>query len=168
MISAHYVRMNSPIPKALLLARPLLLPLAGKWAKAQETRILTSGSPLPEQNLADARSAGVNFPEKIRLLAVDEIPLPDNLILRLASHSMRLITKDTDGLTLRYGIFITKDCLNDRKLIAHECIHTAQYERLGGFTQFLDRYLTECIEIGYPEAPMEQEAVLGAKRIVGG
>ena len=81
--------------KALLLARPILLPLAEKWAKEQEILILKSGSPLPEENLADARAAGVNFPEKIRLLAVDEIPLPDNPILRQASHSMNLITKDT-------------------------------------------------------------------------
>jgi hypothetical protein len=34
-----------------------------------------------------------------------------------------------------------------------------QYERLGGLQQFLQQYLHECITIGYPAAPMEQEAV---------
>lgn len=160
--------MNSLIIKMLLLLRPLLLPLAGKWAKEQEALILASGSPLSGQNLVDAKVVGVNSPEKIRLLAVDEIPLPKNPILQFASRSMHLITKDTAGLTLRYGIFIRKDYWGHRELIAHECIHTAQYERFGGFTQFLGQYLTECIKIGYPQAPMEQEAIQGAKRIVGG
>lgn len=153
--------------KALLLARPMLLPLAVRWAREQEILILSSGSPLPEQNLADAKRAGVKSPEKIRLLAVDKIPSPRNPILRLASRSVRLITADTAGLTLRYGIFIRRDFWGHRGLIAHECIHTAQYERLGGFTEFLGHYLTECVEIGYSQAPMEQEAVLGAKRITG-
>ena len=34
----------------------------------------------------------------------------------------------------------------------------AQYERFGGFRLFLERYLHECITIGYPAAPLEQEA----------
>ena len=158
--------MNSVITKILLLLRPALLPLAVSWAKEQESLILKTGSPLADQNLADARAAGVQLPEKIRLLAVTAIPAPENLILRLASQLLGLITANTGGLTLRYGIFIRKDCWDDRELIAHECIHTAQYERLGGFEQFLNRYLTECLEIGYPEAPLEQEAILGARRIV--
>jgi hypothetical protein len=34
-----------------------------------------------------------------------------------------------------------------------------QCEKIGGFSPFLRKYLWECIEIGYPEAPLEQEAV---------
>jgi hypothetical protein len=41
----------------------------------------------------------------------------------------------------------------------HELGHTLQYERLGGFEAFLRQYLFECITIGYPAAPMEQEVV---------
>jgi hypothetical protein len=34
-----------------------------------------------------------------------------------------------------------------------------QYERLGSIEAFLRQYLHECITTGYPEAPLEQEAV---------
>ncbi|NQX02377.1 hypothetical protein HQ447_17100 [bacterium] len=44
--------------------------------------------------------------------------------------------------------------------LAHECLHTGQYERHGEIAGFLRAYFTECIELGYPDAPMEQEAIL--------
>jgi len=66
---------------------------------------------------------------------------------------------------LQYGIFIRLDCWRDRALIAHELVHTAQYERLGGILPFLRQYLFECVTIGYPEAPMEQEAIAVAARV---
>jgi len=44
------------------------------------------------------------------------------------------------------------------RLVFHELVHTLQYERFGGFPQFLKQYLHECITVGYPEAPLEQEA----------
>jgi len=43
-------------------------------------------------------------------------------------------------------------------LLVHELAHVAQYERFGGFRPFLEQYLHECITIGYPAAPLEQEA----------
>ena len=47
-----------------------------------------------------------------------------------------------------------------RHLIAHECVHTGQYERSGSVAGFLRAYFSECLEIGYPDAAMEQEAVM--------
>ena len=49
----------------------------------------------------------------------------------------------------------------------HELVHTSQYERLGGFEAFLKQYLYECITIGYPAAPLEQEAILMAEELCG-
>ena len=49
--------------------------------------------------------------------------------------------------------FIRADCRGDRQLFVHELAHTAQYERLGGIQGFLEKYLHECIAIGYPQAP---------------
>lgn len=69
-----------------------------------------------------------------------------------------LISPFTIGLTLRYGIFICDDNWGQRRLVVHELAHTMQYERLGSIEAFLRQYLHECITIGYPEAPMEQEA----------
>ncbi len=70
-------------------------------------------------------------------------------------------------MALRYGIYLRSDHWNHRSTIVHECVHTAQYERLGGFLPFLRQYLQECVTIGYPAAPMEQEAILTAAQMVG-
>jgi hypothetical protein len=61
-------------------------------------------------------------------------------------------------MTLRYGIFVRSDCWGDRRLLVHELVHVAQYERLGGFRAFLRQYLQECITPGYPFGELEQEA----------
>lgn len=68
----------------------------------------------------------------------------------------------TAGLTVRYGIFIREAYWGDRRLIAHELAHTAQYERRGGIAPFLRAYLTECLTIGYSGAALELEAIAAA------
>jgi hypothetical protein len=42
-----------------------------------------------------------------------------------------------------------------------------QCEKLGGISPFLRKYLWECIEVGYPQAPLEQEAVRIASEVCG-
>ncbi|HEX8372839.1 MAG TPA: hypothetical protein VF585_08675, partial [Chthoniobacterales bacterium] len=69
------------------------------------------------------------------------------------------------GLALGYGIFVRSDRESDRFLVAHELVHTAQYERCGSCTAFLRQYLHECLIVGYPAAPMEQEAILTTLRL---
>lgn len=136
-----------------------LLPLAVAWAEQQENYILQNGLRLVPSQLTDAISVSVVKPEKVRLLRVNQIPLPSEPLLRTAAQITGLITENTIGLTLRYGIFIREDFWNDRKLVIHELVHVAQYERLGGILEFLQQYLQECISIGYPQAPLEQEAI---------
>ncbi len=141
----------------------MLLPLACEWAEKQERIILRDGLPLSLTQTTDAKSVGVTHPERVRLLRVARIPIPGHPALRAAAT--QLISPRTAGLTLRYGIFIRSDCWCDRRLVVHELVHTFQYERLGGFQQFLEQYLYECITIGYPAAPMEQEAVTTTARL---
>ena len=66
-----------------------LLPLACKWAAAQEQRILATGEALSDTLLTDARLVGVAVPEWIRLLYVPEIPIPDDRVLRLKRNFSR-------------------------------------------------------------------------------
>ena len=136
----------------------LLLPLACAWAEEQESVILQEGVPLTTSQLADARRIGIAHPDRVRLRVVEEIPLPTHPGLRMAAEMTGLLSPMTIGLTLRYGIFIRSDHWGERRLIVHELVHTLQYERSGGFMAFLQRYLHECVTIGYPAAPMEQEA----------
>jgi len=88
-------------------------------------------------------------------------------VLRAAVLETQFLSPLTRGLTLRYGIFIRSDCRSDQTMIIHELGHTAQYERLGGFEPFLRRYIFECLTIGYPEAPLEQEVIAFTARVSG-
>ena len=80
-------------------------------------------------------------------------------MLGVANQAIGLVTDSTGGLTLNYGIFIRQDCASDRALLFHEFVHVGQYERLGDFEGFLPRYLDECVRFGYPNAPLEREAI---------
>jgi len=142
-----------------------LLHLAAAWVEQQEARILASGVGLTPAQLSDARQVGVAHPERVRLLGVASIPIPEHPALRAAGELTGFISPFTAGLTLRYGIYIRSDFIDDRYLIAHELVHTAQYERCGSIETFLRQYLNECLSIGYPDAPMEQEAILTSERL---
>ena len=142
-----------------------VLPLAAEWAEAKEQVVLKNGVPLSDSQMDDARRVGVIHPEKVRIFKVPQIPLPKHPVLKAAAEETQLITPSTVGLTVRYGIFIHSDFSDDRYLMVHELVHTSQYEKLGGFLPFFRKYLLQLINIGYPEAPMEQEAIKMAEKI---
>jgi hypothetical protein len=142
-----------------------LMPLAVAWAEKQQRRILESGVGLTWSQSADARAMGVTHPERVRLLPVVAISRPEHPVLKAAAESVQLINSFTRGLTLGYGIYIRADESSDRYLIAHELVHTAQYERMGGIEQFLRQYLHECLTLGYLSSPMEQEAIQMAESL---
>jgi len=142
-----------------------LLPLATQWAAEQERRVLCEGVRLSKIELADAKAIGVRYPERVRLLPVDSVPVPVHPMLRAAAASINFLTAAPRGLALDYGIFIRADHWRDRALIAHELVHTAQFQRLGGILPFLQTYIFQCATVGYPNAPLELEAIATAARI---
>ena len=142
-----------------------LLPLAAQWAADQERRVLCEGVPLSKIELADAKAIGVRNPERVRLLRVDAVPVPVHPMLKAAAASINFITAAPRGLALDYGIFVRADHWRDRALIAHELVHTAQYQRLGGILPFLQTYILQCATVGYPNAPLELEAIATSARI---
>ena len=142
-----------------------ILPLAVEWAEVKEKVILEHGTALSPQYMQDAKSVGVRYPERVRIYIVPQIPIPKHPILKAAAQATQLISSATVGLSLRYGIFIHSNLSNDRSTIVHELVHTMQCEKLGGLYRFLKKYLWECIEMGYPQAPMEQEAIRLADKI---
>jgi len=143
------------------------LPRASRWVLEQERFILGQGVPLTSPQRADAKLAGVAFPAKVRLLRVREIPMPEHSFLRAGLEAMKLNTSLTPGLALRYGIFIRSEYWGQRWYLVHEFAHTGQYERLGSVRAFIECFLFQCLAVGYPSAPMEQEAILMAQRICG-
>ncbi|MES2438484.1 MAG: hypothetical protein V4584_05440 [Verrucomicrobiota bacterium] len=139
---------------------PIVLPVATQWVEWHERKILRQGAPLSPVGLADAVRMGVAHPEKIRLMTVERIPMLNSLFMRILARFAPAVSANTVGLSLRYGIYVREPWSHERNLIAHECVHTGQYERLGSVGAFLLAYFTECLETGYSDAPMEQEAIL--------
>jgi len=137
---------------------PELFRLAAEWATTQERRILAEGVALTPNEVEDGKAVGVRDVTRVRLLAVTAIPRPDHPQLLAACDAVNFLTFATRGLTLGYGIFVRQDCWRDRDLVAHELVHTAQYERFGGIEPFLQQYLTECLTVGYENSPLELEA----------
>jgi hypothetical protein len=142
-----------------------LLPLAVEWAAAEEQRALREGVALSDEELSAAKAVGVREPTRVRLLRVEQIPFPTHPQLRAAADAIHFLSPETRGLTLQYGIFVRWDCWANRPLVVHELAHTAQYERIGGILPFLRQYLSECLTIGYANAPMELQAAQVAQRV---
>ena len=64
---------------------------------------------------------------------------------------------DTSGLTAGYGVIVRRDCTRNLRLLTHEFVHVAQYERLGR-EGFLQEYIQQIAAHGYLDAPFELEA----------
>jgi hypothetical protein len=78
-----------------------LLPMACVWAEEQERIILCAGTPLTLTQTADAVMIGVIHPDKVRLLSVVSIPIPEQPDLCAAAEAIQLISPFTRGLALR-------------------------------------------------------------------
>jgi hypothetical protein len=153
--------------RALVPAVPLIVPIAARWVRQQEKLILRDGTALTKSQLDDAQKVGVSQPGKIRVALVDAIPVPHGYILGPLGRWTGLVSSNTAGITLGFGIYICKRYRGDRGLLVHECVHVGQYERLGGIEAFLREYLRECLDPGYPWGPLEQEAIHRGEEIAG-
>lgn len=141
----------------LLERLPALLPAAIEWAEAQSAQGRLRGRPLNAEGLALARKVGVVYPERVRVVRVDEMPGPTDPALREAALEAGLLGPQFAGLTLGYTIFVRKG--DERiELLAHECRHVAQYESFGSIAAFLATHLRDVVRLGYWDSPLEQDA----------
>lgn len=118
-----------------------LAPLAYEWAKAQESLILQHGFRLGESQMEDARRVGVQDPERVRLLVVDRIPLPDDPELAEAAARAQIITTASRTVAVGHGIILRADSWQNRELLIHSLVHVAQCERSGGLETFVPQYI---------------------------
>lgn len=96
-----------------------IMPLACHWVQMREKEILDKGIPLTEDLIKSAKNLGVNHPDKVRIMLVNKIPMPDDPLLQAACRETGLISDNTAGLTLCYGIYVRKDYQADRNLYLH-------------------------------------------------
>jgi hypothetical protein len=135
-----------------------IAPAAARWARGQERRILAEGNPLDRDALSAAAKLGIARPEEIRVLVVESIPLPAPRSLIQLAVLLGIPVFEPAGMALGRGIYLLH---RDSRILRHELVHVAQYQRLGGIGPFLRLYLAECLTVGYLDSPLELEARAG-------
>jgi hypothetical protein len=141
----------------LQAALPTLLPPAIAWAEARADEGALSGIALANHLLTVARSVGVARPELIRIALVDSLPVPQDPILRAAAAQAGLLSPDRVGLTLGHSVFV-RSGHDTLRVLSHEFRHVYQYEQAGSIAAFLPIYLAQVVQVGYEDAPLEQDA----------
>ncbi|MDQ2659819.1 MAG: hypothetical protein M3Y03_05310 [Verrucomicrobiota bacterium] len=141
-------------------------PGAYRWAQEQENLVLKLGAPLNARQLEDARLAGVEHPERVRILVVDRIPFPDDPDLAEAGRHTQIITTATPGICVGYGIMIRGDRWQNRELLVHLLVHVGQCERCGGLETYIGAYIEDragCADFGV--GPLEGQARRVAREV---
>lgn len=137
---------------------PLLVPKAIAWAQAQSENAVRNGRPLDERLISIARRVGVSAPERIRILDVQYLPMPDDPQLKQAAVATGLLGSGMVGLTLGFGVLVCPSYGKDIRLLSHEFRHVYQYEQAGSIANFLPAYLQQIATVGYQNAPFEMDA----------
>jgi hypothetical protein len=141
--------------KSLLLSE--IATLASEWVKQQQGYIQEVGFGLSSHQVAIATQVGVKHPADIRILEVDKIPAPTDMLLQQVAEKMNFLGPNTLGITLGYGVYLRKGYVTDR-LLSHEFRHVHQYEAAGSTEAFISEYLRQMFQYGYLESPYEVDA----------
>jgi hypothetical protein len=110
---------------------PALFPHVVDWISYLEKQAQDSGRALAPVEVNLAQNVGVTHPEEVRILFVPRIPLPGHPRVKQLARQVGLLNTDTGGLTAGHGIIVRLDCADNLRLLGHEFVHVARYERLG-------------------------------------
>jgi hypothetical protein len=138
-----------------------LLPQYISWAITTDQEGMKIGTPLDEKELLLAKEIGIKFPEKVRVIYVDEVPYPyENEHLKQMGLSLGFIGDDivNEAQVFGYSIYVRKDLKFTFSKLAHELVHVMQIERTGSFSVYCLQYLADLAKYGYRKAPLEVEA----------
>lgn len=136
----------------------ILAPLVAFWVWLQQRRILRSGRPLSNREAGLAAAVGMTDPTVLRVLVLETVPMPGPRWAHRFAQRLGFPALTAAGMSLGKGIYLDQKFEDRPVLLAHECVHSAQYERHGIFG-FLCRYLYQCVRVGYANAAFEREAV---------
>ncbi len=144
---------------------PTIAPALTAWAERMERLALQDGEALYPLQWNIALRVGVQRPEKVRVMYVDELPHPNPELTYLANET-GIITPTTEGLAFGYGIFLRNNLTDAPRRLIHELVHCAQYERLGEIRLFIREYIDACLDFGYAQSPYELEADARTREIL--
>tara|TARA_R110000744_G_scaffold172532_1_gene291236 strand:- start:16994 stop:17521 length:528 start_codon:yes stop_codon:yes gene_type:complete len=147
----------------------ILVPQYIEWGYEIEAQGLKSGVPLDSEGLMLAKDIGIQSPEKIRIVYVDEIPFPhDNFALKMLGEAVGFIGDNiiNEAQAFGYSIYVRKDYEFDKPSLAHEIVHVLQIER-ANFEDVTFQHLSDLTKYGYDKAPLEVEAFEANKKYGG-
>lgn len=133
-----------------------------QWAEVMQKQIFEEGEDIRYMDGLPARMAGIEDIDKVRILKVDKIILPDIELVNDLKKANMLGASETAGMALGYGILLDKKATHD--VLIHEFRHVAQYELFGDLKSYLTFYLRELIKFGYGNGPLENDAINFTKR----
>jgi methenyltetrahydromethanopterin cyclohydrolase len=133
-------------------------PQAIAWAQQQAEVVARTGRALTPEQVKLARAVGVQDPARIRVLTVEQFPLPQQAEVKAAALRIGLGRPSIVGLTLGSSVMVRRGFENDTQLLSHELRHVAQYEARGGIAPFLAQHLQDLARYGYEDSPFEVDA----------
>jgi hypothetical protein len=131
--------------------------MAIKWAEEHSEKIQSEGTSLTKEQVKIAKQVGVTNTDKIRILEVNKVPIPENESLSAAATQIGFLTDEMKALTLGHSIYICKG-KNTIQLLSHELRHVYQHEAFGSIPQFLVEYLKQIALVGFENSLLEQDA----------
>ena len=148
-----------PVKNPALAAQlSVMAPRVVAWAEKLSADGRARGAALESSQLRIARASGVRDPEKIRVVVVDRIPLPDEPELKAAALKVGLSPASALGMTVGYTVVVVRGYEDNVRLLSHEFRHVAQYEACGGIAPFLAMHLADLAAFGYEDSPFEVDA----------
>lgn len=141
--------------------RDKYLPLAIEWAQQLLNSNSEKGRALTASEIEAAKRVGVLYPENVRIIRLDRIPLPEKGQLAEVMIPFGITPENVRGLTIDNLIFIDTDLSAMRDgfptIVQHELVHVAQYEQMG-IKAFLSDYFLALRVMGPIGIPLEIEA----------
>jgi len=132
-----------------------------KWLNNLAEIVQTKGVPLSENYLSIAKEAKINHINKIKILYVDDITIPDFKGIKSIENINTLLEFGIGGMTLGYSIILNKKAA--KTTLVHELRHVAQFELFDSLESFLVFYLKEIEKFGYRKGPLEKDAISFSK-----
>ena len=144
-------------PATLRTELKLLVPMAIKWYDEVERKYYSQGRILTYTEKIRAKDIGIQNVNRLRIVILNELPMPDTILLRKKAEKYGLGNSYEGARTMGNIIFIKPRYKDNSTIISHELVHIYQQEVLGR-KAFIERYIIEMEIMGYLRSPLELEA----------
>jgi hypothetical protein len=148
--------LDSP-PPAVLAKLEHFFPRVLSWYEQVEVELSPTGRPLSQREAEFASRVGVKDPTRVRIVVLEDFPLPADAELRNEAERIGMGSKTEGGRTNGYVIMLKPWAADKDAVVSHELVHIGQQDRLGR-ASFLRRYLIEMEMMGYARSPLELDA----------